>query len=1189
MERDVEKLFKKLGKFRGTYDHLINTLKHKVLPYSQMNIPYYTGHGNEHSEQIINHLSKMLTPLVLKNMNSQEILVLLCSVWLHDIGYLKNTDEKGNKLEADMIHDRHHEFSRYLINKMHLALGLDIDLAEIVADICYCHRRRVDIESFFPNKKRNLGVYPIHVRFLAALLRLADALDTTPQRAPELISKEILELKPELKEEWERHWKVCQVIRGIGYDQDKFEIVIDATYKNEQEKHLLMWKFKALYEEFASVKDILIENGLGYTDLKAKLFSKVPSALKVESISGRENFGGVFLPLPNWTGLIETADEVSEKVLERMRIDKYDSKLYVRRENVEKLFDEFLKSDKIGFAIVGKSGFGKTNLLCHLKEKYTMENIVLLYNCAFFTDPDIASLIIKDLTNSSMCLKQFLEKMEEVVKGKNKFMIVLIDGINDYTNSKKELVKNINEIIGEIKCPRIKIVISCRKTIWDILFDIEKVDIYRQKFFKLGEGIFLNKFTMKELEIVYPLYKIKFNLLSNFEDLSPETKEILRDPVILKFASNAYHDKTIPRNIHLEIIFEEYYRTKIFDEEKRRGDERIRDFLNILIDEMWKCRRSRIPRLELKKNELLRPYFDDWTPSSPYIKIKDEGIIYDVGPLDVIHFTYDRFFEYLIAKKIIFEEELTKEICMRLINESKNVDFLKGSIKMALVIGDHRKLIEVLVNVDDYDVRSILVDTLGALAVKDRHNTIKFMDKILDSGNITAKRLVILASFELSPPDVDLLVKAMMDDDEAVRKLAVQYSYLLWVRDHKKGEEVAKRLASESFKLLPAIIAFLKRKSNKTWESSFELQQKIFINNFKDPNAVDLVDKLGLERLQKSKILTVAQIRIVENIGVKVGEKMFVKFWGWNYDDWVLPVFTAPKEYKKIVRRLLPYLHSSQILSSETIEELYEVASGPLRGISNLILIVQAWAHPENTLPLIRRLMNSQDKYKVRIGLNTLAFMSKVLDDLDQDLEQAKKLIYDDSEYRTSIRAFGLNVAERKLGRIDFIASIMERATVMNHIGVLIDVITELGNIGARFPDNALLTLQQIFNVTDEELRETLIQSLNKIRVIYPNTVEVYLRNNYPKLLDELKLLEFEQVPIEMYNMIDFFLYISSKIPIITDVVIEMLEKFTSMETYSDFQEVIKFTIRRSIETWKKRNIVEEYKRHLENDVPILG
>lgn len=1186
MNRNVEKLVRRLGELRGVYDHLINTLKHKVLPYSQMNIQYFTGHGSDHSERIINHLAKMLTPLALKNMNSQEVLILLCSAWLHDIGYLKNTDEKGNKLEADVIHDSHHEFSRYLINKMHLELGLDIDLAEILGDVCYCHRRRVDIESFFPNKTRNLGVFPIRVRFLAALLRLADALDTTPQRAPELISKAILELKPELKAEWERHWKSCQLMRGIGYNQDAFEIIIDATYKDEQEKQLLMRKFKELYAEFASVKDILIENGVGYTDLKAKFFRKVPSALKVESISGREYFGGAFLPLPNWTELIHTADKVSERVLERMRIDKYDSKLYVKRENVEKMFDEFLKSDEMGLAIVSKSGFGKTNLLCHLKEKYSRENVVLLYNGAFFTDPDLPSLIIKDLTSSSMCFKQLVEKMGELVEQKSRFMIVLIDGINDYTNS-KTLLENINEMIGEIECARIKIVTSCRKTIWDLLFDIEKVDIYRQKFFELGEGegILLDKFTMKELETVYPLYKRKFSLLSNFEDFSLTTKETLQDPIILKFASKAYCNKTIPRNIHLEMVFDEYYRIKIFDEEKRRGDERIRDFLKILIDEMWKRRKDRVPRLELKKNELLRPYFDDLTPSSPYIKLKDEGIIYDVGPLDEVKFTYDRFFEYLIAKKIMFEEELTKARFMELINESKSVEFLRGSIKMALVIGDYWKLIEALANADDYDVRSVLVDTLVALAVKDRQKTIEFMDKMVDSSNIIAKRLVVLTSIELSPPSIDLLVKAMMDDDEAVRKLAVQYSYLLWLRDNQKGEEVVERLASRSFRLLPAIKAFLKRKSNKAWESSFELQQKIFINNYKDPNAVRLADKLSLQRLQKSKIFTIAQNKIVLNIGVKVGKNMFTKYWGWGYDDWVLPVFTASEGHRKIVRNILPYLHSSQKLSDEAIEKLYEAAGEPLRGIVTLVLIVQAWAYPENTLPLIRRLMKSQDERKILIGLNILALASKVLDILDQDLEQAKMLIYDNQQYRIRMRAFGLNLAERELGRINFIASIMKRAIVRNNIGVLVDAVTELGNIGARFPDNALLTLQQVYDTTNEELHETLIQSLNKIRVIYPNKVELYLRNNYPKLLDELTLLELEYVPIEMFSLIDLFLYVSSKIPIITDVVIEMLEKFVNMQSDSDFQEVVKLAIRRSVETWMNREIVEEYISQLETDV----
>lgn len=1184
---EIKKLVAKLNDLGSVYNSLQKKLDEQVLQFSQMQlyrghriIQFYTDHGRNHSIQVVEELARMISPTVLKTMDKYEVLILLSSAWLHDIGLVTNKDKTERLLNDIEIRDRHHELSRDLINKIHLELGLDEDIAHMIADVCYCHARKVDIKRYPPTETRNLRGRTIRIRLLSALLRLADAMDTTTRRVPELILTKIVDLPPLS----ERHWKACQLIMGIGYEIDKLRIIVDAMYKDEEEKQLFIWKFKDLYEEYASVRDILMDNGLSYADFQANLYHH-PSK-KVDFINAREYFSGAVAPLPSWAELVKTAKEISKKVFDRMRIDKYDPKLYIKRKNVEGLFKRFLKSDKIGLAIVGESGYGKTNLLCHLKEKYSRKNIVLLYSGTFLTNPDIASQIIKDLTNSSMCFKQLVEKMSVLVEKEKKYMIVLIDGINEYDNP-KTLLKKVNEIIGEIDCPRIKFVLSCRKMIWNLLFDIGKVDLYRQKFFEIrgGEGISIGKFTMQELEEVYPLYKQKFNILSTFEDFSLETKEILRDPVLLKFASEAYSGKNLPWVIHLEIVFEEYYRRKIFDEEKRRGDQRMRDFLNELINEMWRRKKDNVSRMDLKKNKLLQNYIDDISLSSPYIKLKDEGIIYEYGPLDEVKFTHDRFFEYLLAQKIISEEKLTKERCMILFHEAKTMNFLVGAIKMALVIGDQWKLVKDLAETKDYDIRSILIDTLVALAIKDRQRTIKSMEEILDFRSIIAKRLVVITSIELSPPSIDLLVKAMMDDDEAVRKLAVQYSYLLWMRDNQKGEEVLERLASRSFRLLPAIKAFLKRESNKAWESSFELQQKIFINNYKDPNAVRLVDKLGLQRLEKSKIFNIAQNKIVLDIGVKVGKNMFIKFWGWGYDDWVLPVFTTSEGHRKIVRDILPYLYSSRMLSGEAIEKLYEAAGGPLRGIANLILIVQMWAYPENTLPLIRRLMNSQDECKVLISLKTLAFASKVLENLDQDLEQAKMLIYDNQQYRTSMRAFGLNLAERELGRIDFIASIMKRATLKNNIGVLVDAVTELGNIGARFPDNALLTLRQIFDTTNEELHETLIQTLDKIRVIYPNKVELHLRNNYPKLLDELTLLELEYVPIEMFSLIDFFLYISSRIPIITDAVIEMLEKFIGMQSDSDFQEVTKFVIRRSTETWVNRKIVEEYISHLETDV----
>jgi len=77
---------------------------------------------------------------------------------------------------------------------------------------------------------------------------------------------------------------------------------------------------------------------------------------------------------------------------------------------------------------------------------------------------------------------------------------------------------------------------------WNILFDYERIALYRTKFFT-PEGMLetsLPKFTKEELAIVYPLYKRRFELSTDLDDLSEETKEMLQDPLILRLVCETY-------------------------------------------------------------------------------------------------------------------------------------------------------------------------------------------------------------------------------------------------------------------------------------------------------------------------------------------------------------------------------------------------------------------------------------------------------------------------------------------------------------------------------------------------------------------------------------------------------------------------------------------------------------------------
>jgi len=129
--------------------------------------------GFSHSERVENYLNRLVPDNIKETFNPAEIFVLLYAVYLHDIGYLTAKDGHEKSSYEDIIHN----FQNYKLN--------DRFEAEAVALVCYGHAS----EQEFPLKNINsrfgiarLSDNPLNLRFLAALLRLADEIDNAYTR-----------------------------------------------------------------------------------------------------------------------------------------------------------------------------------------------------------------------------------------------------------------------------------------------------------------------------------------------------------------------------------------------------------------------------------------------------------------------------------------------------------------------------------------------------------------------------------------------------------------------------------------------------------------------------------------------------------------------------------------------------------------------------------------------------------------------------------------------------------------------------------------------------------------------------------------------------------------------------------------------------------------------------------------------
>jgi hypothetical protein len=238
--------------YKARYDMLVQRYVDEIGSLIPSTSPFHTDHGLGHIGRVVTNVEKLLGRNGASGLSPVSRYLILCACWCHDIGMLMN-HYGGKDLSADEVRERHHELSAAFVREHYPLFGVrNTHVADLIADLCLAHRRRVDIARLFP------GPDPVTLldgqvprRFLAGLLRLADALDCDERRAPEIDSRYIKTLPPESR----KHWEACQLISGVDVRDGK--IVIFAAAHSAKERRTLLWKLGDLYAEYESAAPFL--------------------------------------------------------------------------------------------------------------------------------------------------------------------------------------------------------------------------------------------------------------------------------------------------------------------------------------------------------------------------------------------------------------------------------------------------------------------------------------------------------------------------------------------------------------------------------------------------------------------------------------------------------------------------------------------------------------------------------------------------------------------------------------------------------------------------------------------------------------------------------------------------------------------------------------------------------------------
>ena len=324
--------------------------------------PFYTDHGVEHSERILNILDRMTESIKLEIF---EIFPLLCAVWLHDIGmFVGHVEGESYEKTRNMHHLRSIEY----IKTETEAERLPLDKWQLsnVLDICRAHRSKVKFEEepIIP-KKRPYNEGFIRLQLLASLLRFADACDIDNSRAPEAIF-EIYQKFISMTSK--QHWQKCFNVGQIRFNWDKacVEILINIVKDDIEQRNQQLVIAQRIKDEISSelktVERIFEENEIKLFHVEIYDYIR-DEYIELNHRERRETLGWTITPFAK-----ESLEKKLDILLFKPILSQDEvSKCYVETSIVKIIKNEMLGNEfKNDYLFYSHPRTGKTSMLAFL-------------------------------------------------------------------------------------------------------------------------------------------------------------------------------------------------------------------------------------------------------------------------------------------------------------------------------------------------------------------------------------------------------------------------------------------------------------------------------------------------------------------------------------------------------------------------------------------------------------------------------------------------------------------------------------------------------------------------------------------------------------------------------------------------------------------------------------------------------
>lgn len=340
-------------------------------------------------------------------------------------------------------------------------------------------------------------------------------------------------------------------------------------------------------------------------------------------------------PLP-WVPVItRSLKQIERLILDLAGTDKrrgvFRPDQYVHRDEAEGHLGQFLLQEAPGLLLLGESGIGKTNLLCHWVPAVRAEgHAVFMYSCGALADGDVLKEISRVVSGGEMEGLEALRWLDQLASAEGRRCIFVFDALNDFRHgsdaSPRDLLAAIDRLIRELPDKTsIRLVIGSSSAAWSLL-ERRKPGLalsWSRYYSPAGEerALRLTRFTPEELQAAYARYEAPFRL-PPFLTVDESLREQFRTPLLLRmFAEYIAGGGTLTDGVALDNELVGAYLTQCVP---RREDQAYLQELVALMDER---RELLLPAAVVAAHPRLGAQFHEDDPESSWSTLLDAGVV----------------------------------------------------------------------------------------------------------------------------------------------------------------------------------------------------------------------------------------------------------------------------------------------------------------------------------------------------------------------------------------------------------------------------------------------------------------------------------------------------------------------------------------------------------------------------------